>query len=149
MIRDKDLWSSLIFVVTGSAAVLLARSYPMGSALKMGPAFFPTILGALLVLIGLVVGIRALVTPGERIGGFAWKPVAYVTISTVLFGVLVRGGGLIVAIVVLTILSARASRNFAWGPAATLAVGLAVFSVLVFVKALGLPIAAVGPWLGG
>ena len=149
MLRDKDLWSSLIFVATGGAAVLLVRSYPMGSALKMGPAFFPTILGALLVLIGLVVGIRALVSPGEPIAGFAWKPVAYVTISTALFGVLVRGGGLVVAIVVLTIVSALASRNFAWGPAATLAVGLAAFSVLVFVKALGLPIAAVGPWLGG
>ena len=150
MIRhDKDLWSSLVFVAVGGAAVVLARSHPMGSALKMGPAFFPTILGGLLVLIGLVVGVRALVTPGERIGGFAWKPLAYVTISTALFGVLVRGGGLIIALVVLTILSARASRNFSWAAAATLAVGLAVFSVLVFVKALGLPIAAVGPWLGG
>lgn len=146
---DKDLWSSLIFIGTGGAAVVLARSYPMGSAAKMGPAFFPTVLGALLVLIGVIVGIRALMTPGGRISGFAWKPLAHVAISTALFGVLVRGGGLIAAIVVLTIVSAVASRNFSWGAAATLAVGLAAFSVLVFVKALGLPIAAIGPWLGG
>lgn len=150
MIRHpRDFWSGVIFVATGGAAVVLAHSYPMGSAVKMGPAYFPTILGALLALLGLVVGIRSFVTPGERIAAFAWKPLAYVTVSTALFGVLVRGGGLVIALVVLTILSALASRNFSWGAAATLAIGLTVFSVLVFVKALGLPIEAFGPWLGG
>jgi putative tricarboxylic transport membrane protein len=150
MIRHpKDFWSGLIFLAVGAAAVVIARSYPMGSAVRMGPAYFPTVLGGLLALIGVVVVIRSFITPGERIAGFAWKPLVLVLVSTVLFGVLVRTAGLVVSLLLLVLVSAWASRNFRWGPAVVLAVGLTVFSVAVFVKALGLPIPVIGPWLGG
>ncbi|MBI2207032.1 MAG: tripartite tricarboxylate transporter TctB family protein [Candidatus Rokubacteria bacterium] len=150
MIRHpKDFWSGLIFMAAGLAAAVVARDYPMGSALRMGPAYFPTILGALLALIGVAVVIRSFVTPGERIAGFAWKPLAYVTIATILFGVVVRGGGLAVALVTLVMLSAWASRSFRWAPTIALAIGLTVFSILVFVKTLGLTMTVLGAWLGG
>ena len=150
MIRHpKDFWSGLIFIAVGGAAVAIARTYPMGSAVRMGPAYFPTVLGALLTLIGIAVLIRSFVTPGDRIDGFAWKPLALVLGATILFGVLVRSGGLVVALIVLVLVSAWASRNFRWVSAVALAVGLTVFSVVVFVKALGLPIPIIGAWLGG
>ncbi|MBI1734739.1 MAG: tripartite tricarboxylate transporter TctB family protein [Candidatus Rokubacteria bacterium] len=150
MIRHpRDFWSGLIFIAAGGAAVAIARNYPMGSAVRMGPAYFPTVLGALLALIGIAILVRSFITPGERIAGFAWKPLVLVLVSTVLFGVLVRTGGLVVALILLVLISAWASRNFRWAPAVALAVGLTVFSVLVFVKALGLPIPVIGAWLGG
>jgi putative tricarboxylic transport membrane protein len=150
MIRHpKDFWSGLIFIAVGGAAVGIARHYPMGSAVRMGPAYFPTVLGALLALIGLAVLIRAFVTPGVPITAFAWKQLALVVLSTVLFGVLVRTAGLVVALLLLVLISAWASRRFRWASALALAVGLAVFSVGVFVRALGLPIPVVGAWLGG
>jgi hypothetical protein len=139
MIRaPKDFWPGLIFIEIGIAAVVLARS-----------AYFPTILGGLLAAIGLVLLFRAFTGPGEALGGFAWKPLAYVTVSTVLFGVLVRPAGLAVALIVLTVLSARASRHFSWRAAIALAVGLTGGSVLVFGRALGLPMTTLGSWFGG
>ena len=57
----------------GASAVLLARDYPFGSTFKMGPGYFPTVLGVLLVLVGLVVTLRGLLQPGTAVGAFAWR----------------------------------------------------------------------------
>ena len=51
--NNKDLWAGLMLIAIGAAAVLVARNYPFGTALRMGPGFFPVILGGLLVLFGL------------------------------------------------------------------------------------------------
>ena len=72
-----------------------------------------------------------------------------VTGSTVLFGLLVRGAGLSVAVPVLALATAAASVYFRWRTALILAAGLTALSALLFVKALGLPIALIGPWFGG
>jgi putative tricarboxylic transport membrane protein len=147
--NPRDFWSGVIFAVVGLAAVGLGREIPMGTATKMGPGYFPTILGVLLALIGLVLVARALVTGGGAVGRLALLPVACVLGGTVLFGVLVRGTGLVVALVLLVLISAAASRLVRWGQAALLAIGLAAVSALVFVKLLGLPILLVGRWFGG
>lgn len=146
--NPKDFWTGVIFVGFGLTTVIIGQDYPMGSAVKMGPAYFPTVLGALLALIGLIAVIRALLRPGAAIGAFAWREVILVLTSIVLFGVLVRGAGLVTAVVVLVLMSAYASTKFRWPHAIMLAAGLAVFTVLVFVKALGLPISLFGTWFG-
>ena len=69
--------------------------------------------------------------------------------ATVLFGLLVRGAGVVISIVVLVLMSAYASVKFRWGPSIALAVGLTVFCVLVFIKGLGIPLPIFGPWFGG
>jgi putative tricarboxylic transport membrane protein len=149
MIRHpKDFWSGLLFIGFGFAAWFIARGYPMGSATRMGPAYFPSVLGGLLAVIGAVVLIRSFITPGARIVGFALKPLVLVTVSTLLFGLLVRPAGLAPALVLLVLISAWASRHFSWLATALLALGLTVFSVLVFVKALGLPMPVFGAWFG-
>jgi putative tricarboxylic transport membrane protein len=148
-IRDpKDFWSGVMFVVVGVAAIVLARGLPMGSATRMGPAYFPTVLGGLLALIGVVAIIRSFVLHGTPVGHFAWKPIVLMLGSNVLFGVLLRPAGVVVALIVLVLVSAWGSVYFRWGPAIVLAIALTVFSVLIFVKALGLPIPIFGPWLG-
>lgn len=147
--RSKDFWSGLLFMGIGLGAWLLARDYPMGSATRMGPAYFPSVLGGLLAAIGVVVVTRAFLTPGARVVGFALKPLVLVTASTVLFGMIVRPAGLAPALMLLVLASAWASRHFSWRATVLLAVGLTAFSVLVFVKALGLPMLVFGPWFGG
>jgi Tripartite tricarboxylate transporter TctB family len=147
--NPKDLWPGVIFVATGLAAVLFGREYSLGTTTKMGPGYFPAVLGVMLALIGLALVVRSFLLAGERLGGFALKPLGLVLGATVLFGLLLRGAGMVVALVVLAAVSASASRQFQWGPAVALAVGLAAFSVLVFTKALGLPIPVRGVWFGG
>ncbi|TXF11281.1 tripartite tricarboxylate transporter TctB family protein [Pelomicrobium methylotrophicum] len=147
--HPKDFWTGVLYVIIGLAAVSIARDYPMGTALKMGPAYFPTVLGGLLTLIGLAALVRSLVRAGEKIAPFVWSKVILVLVSTLLFGVLIRGAGLVPATAVLVLASAYASVHFRWFPSIALAAGLTLFCALVFVYALGLPLPLFGPWLGG
>jgi hypothetical protein len=146
--NPKDFWTGVIYLVFGLGAVVIGRDYSMGTATKMGPAYFPTVLGYLLALIGAIAVVRAFIQPGTPIGRFAVKNLAIVLGATVLYGLLVRGAGLAIAVFVLVMGSAWASISFRWAPSIVLAIGLAVFSVAVFIWGLGLPIPAVGLWLG-
>jgi hypothetical protein len=149
MRNPKDFWTGVIFTGLGVATVAIARDYPMGTATRMGPGYFPTVLGALLAIIGLIAVVRSFLQPGTPIKGFAWKSGILVLAATVLFGVLVREAGLAIALIVMVMVSAFASVMFRWVPSLALAIGLAVFSVLVFIRGLGLPMPALGSWFGG
>jgi hypothetical protein len=150
MIRDtKDFWTGLIYIFFGASAVLVARDYGMGTALRMGPGYFPTVLGGLLTLIGIIALIRSFITPGNPVGGLAFKGLLLVVGSTLVFGLLIRAAGLAIALPVLVITSAYASVHFRWGISFALAAGLTVFCVLVFLKGLGVPLPILGSWFGG
>jgi hypothetical protein len=150
MIRSsKDFWTGLIYLFFGVSAILIARDYGMGTGGKMGPAYFPTILGGLLVVIGVIAVIRSFVVPGAPIGAFAFKGLILVTAAVLVFGFVVRSAGLVVALPLLVIISALASSRFRWRPTLIMAAGLTIFCVLVFIKGLGIPLPIIGPWLGG
>ncbi|MDH4133349.1 MAG: tripartite tricarboxylate transporter TctB family protein [Gammaproteobacteria bacterium] len=149
-IRDlQDFWSGLLFIGVGAAAVFLARNYSFGTADKMGPGYFPTILGGLLVVVGIIAVIRSLGRDGGALKTFHWRLLLYVLGGTLLFGVLIRNAGLLAAVAVLVLVSTAASVHFRWRTVAISIVVLLVLTTLVFVKGLGLPIPLVGPWLGG
>jgi len=150
MIRSiKDFSSGLIYIFFGSSAILLGREYGMGTALKMGPAYFPSLLGGLLVLVGAIAILRSFLVHGTPIGEIAFKGLILVVASVILFGVTVRGAGLAIALPLLVISSAMASSRFRWGWTLAMAVGLTVFCVLVFIKGLGVPLPVIGAWFGG
>lgn len=150
MIRStKDFWTGLIYIVIGLSAVLIGREYGMGSAVRMGPAYFPLILGMILIAIGAIAVIRAFIVQGTPIGGFAIKGLLLVISSVFLFGLIVRDAGIVIALPLLVILSAVASSRFRWLPTIALAAGLTVFCVFVFIKGLGVPLPLLGPWFGG
>lgn len=146
---SKDFSSGVIFLAVGLASVGFARSYPMGTTMRMGPGYFPTVLGGLLALIGLTLIVRALLQAGVPVERLAYSKLALVTASNVLFALLLRRLGLAGALIVLVVLSAYASKRFRWPVALALAVGLAVGSSIIFVRLLGLPIPILGTWLGG
>lgn len=137
-----------MYVIIGLGAMVIARDYGMGTAMKMGPGYFPSILGGALVLIGGISLVRSFVQPGEPVGRFAFKPLALIIGSTLLCGFLIRPAGLVVALPVLVLISAYASTKFRWGVALTAAVVLTSFCVLVFAKALGIPVPVLGSWFG-
>jgi putative tricarboxylic transport membrane protein len=145
--HPQDFWTGVMFLVVGLSAVLIGRDYAMGTAGRMGPAYFPTVLGGLLSVIGGIAIFRSFKRVGERIEKFHLKPLLMVLAAVVLFGVLMRGAGLAPAAVVLIMVSACASPQFKWHEALLLALGMTGFAVLVFVKLLGLPLAVFGPWL--
>lgn len=145
----KDFWTGVIFLIIGGGAIVLSRDYGMGSAVKMGPAYFPTILSSLLIVIGAISIIRSFLKPGTPIGTVAWKGLFLIIASTLLFGGIVRGAGLAIALPLLIIISAFASTRFRWQYALALAVGVTVFCILIFQVGLGVPLPILGSWFGG
>jgi putative tricarboxylic transport membrane protein len=149
MRNAKDFCTGLIYIFFGSSAVMIGRDYGMGTAVKMGPAYFPTVIGSLLILIGIISVVRSFIQPGTPIGGFTLKGLALVIVSAIVFGLIVKGAGLAIALPVLVMISAFASDQFRWGPSLALAAGLTLFCVVVFIKGLGVPLPILGSWFGG
>ena len=148
---NKDFLTGLIYLAIGMGFILVSRitELKIGTALRMGPAYFPLVLSFVLVGIGLISLVRSFIKPGTPIGTFAVKGLALVVVSTFLFGLLVRGVGFIAALPLLVVVSSYASRQFRWGPSLLLAAGLTVFCALVFLLGLGVPLPLLGPWFGG
>jgi hypothetical protein len=148
--NPKDFWTGLLYVAFGAAALWIARDYPIGSAGRMGPGYFPMALSALLIGLGAFIFIKGLTREGAPLGQFAWRGAFLVIGATVAFGYLLERAGVIVALLVLIFGSALASVKFRleWR-ASMLALGLVVFCVVVFVKGLGVSMPLLGSWLGG
>jgi hypothetical protein len=146
--NPKDFWTGIIYIVVGVAAIIIGRDYGMGTPRKMGPAFFPVILSVLLIIIGTVSLIRSFVRPGTPVGRFTFRGTLLVTGATVLFGLIIRGAGMLIAMPVLVIVSAYASKHFGWRTSIFLAIGITAFCILIFLKGLGIPLPIVGSWFG-
>jgi hypothetical protein len=136
----KDFWSGLIFIVLGLfVGVYGGTHYQYGSAVRMGPGYFPVWLGGLQTLIGLIVFAKSLRVAGPAVPKFHLRPMAFVLGSAVLYGYILKPAGLVVSTIVLTIVSAMGGHEFKWKEVIWLSVVLAVACVLVFVKMLGQP----------
>jgi len=146
----KDFWTGVMYLGFGAIAFWIARGYSFGSASRMGPGYFPSVLSGMLMFFGALALLRGLRKKGPPFGVFAWKQAAIVIASTVAFGLLLSRAGLVIALVVLILgcASASAKFRFEWKAVAA-AIGLVLFCVLVFVKGLGLPMPLLGSWFGG
>jgi hypothetical protein len=145
--KHKDFGAGLLYLGFAVAALWIGRKYALGSAGRMGPGFFPTMLAVLLAAIGAISLIRAFLRPGPVMTGFAWKPLALVLAGTALFGTLINTAGLVIALLALVLLSAAASEKFRFDWWAVLGLlGLIAFCSLVFVKGLGVPAPLIGSW---
>jgi hypothetical protein len=147
--RPKDFLAGLIFVAAGIGFCLAAQGYEIGTARRMGPGYFPALLGGVLALIGLVVFIGSMLGARGGLDRAAFGPLAVIVAATALFGVLIPGAGLVPAVIVLAAVSFAASAQFKIGTAVLLSLGLAAFAWAVFARGLGLPMPAFGPWLAG
>ena len=136
----KDFWSGVMFCGFAVVAILAARGYSSGTAGKMGPGYFPLLLGGLLAALGGILIGRSLVLSGEPVPRFHVVPLAVIATAVCLFGVMIEPLGLVLSLAVLTLLSARAGAQFRLLETVALAAALIVFSVGVFVYALGLPL---------
>lgn len=146
----KDFWAGIVYICLGTGFALVARDYSLGTAIRMGPGYFPTVLGGLLACIGLISVVRGITRRGEPLENFAWRPVIFVSLSLILFAVLLTGAGLILALAALLLTAPIAAQTFKYSVTSALAaVALIVFCAFVFVEALGLPLPLIGKWLGG
>ena len=134
----KDFWSGVMFCAFAAVAILTARGYSLGSAGKPGPGFFPIGLGLLLGALGAVLIGRSLALEGEPVGRLHLWPLVIITAAVCAFGVAIEPLGLIAALGLLVLLTARADEEFRVWESLALAGFLMLFSIAVFVYALGL-----------
>ena len=144
-----DFFSGVMFTAIGAAFAIGATSYTVGNGARMGPGYFPLMLGILLAVLGAAVMFQSLVVEtvdGDPIGKWAWKPLFFVLAANLAFGVLLGGlpsigvpaMGMILAIYALTIISSLAGAHFKLRDVLVLSTILAVGSYLAFVVLLNL-----------
>jgi len=146
---EKDFYSGLMFTVVGGAFAIGATTYNIGTGARMGPGYFPLLLGIILAVLGAMIMFKGVVSKaetGDKLGSMAWKPLLYIIGANVLFGILLGGlpklgipaMGLIAAIYGLTILASMAGEKFKLREVLILATLLAFISYGAFVKLLNL-----------
>ena len=143
----KDFWAGILYLCIGATAIIMARSYSFGSGPRMGPGSFPTVLGGLLMLIGVAALGKSMLREGGPIGDIGWRPLAFVTLGTVLFGLLLEPAGAVIAICALlgtVYFASRESRPDLVTFFSFLA--LVAFCVFVFIEGLGVPMSILGAW---
>ena len=136
----KDFWAGLIFVAIGAGFILLARQYRLGDLHRMGPAMFPTLVGALLAVLGAIIALRAFAFDGEAVPRLYARPIGITLLAIVLFGLALQWLGLVAAIAVLVLVGSFAARDVRPLENVALAAVMILFSVAVFVWLLGLPL---------
>ena len=146
---QKDFFSGLMFAIIGGGFAWGATNYSIGTGARMGPGYFPLLLGILLAALGAFTVFYSLIEhteDGDKIGTFAWRPIIYILGANVIFGILLAGlpslglppMGLIAAIYALTIIASKAGDVFNFKEVLMLATFLSVLSYLAFIKLLSL-----------
>jgi uncharacterized membrane protein len=143
----RDTVAGAAFVGAGGWFALGALDLEIGTALRMGPGYFPLILAGILVLLGVIIVVRALRNGPGEIGRIPWRGLLFILPAPIVFGLTVRGLGMVLALVIVVLLVSFASRSMRPLTAALLTLGLTAFCVLVFSFGLGLPLQRFGPWL--
>jgi hypothetical protein len=136
---QEDFWAGLMFIVFGILAVLVAREYPMGTAMRMGPGYFPTYLGAIMIVIGAIMTGRAYRVQGEGIGRWGWRPLLWLSAAFAAFGLLIEEGGFVFALLALIVASSLAGRDTRPFELVVLIAVLITGSVALFIYGLELP----------
>ena len=138
---NKDFLAGLVFFAFGAAAIIVARGYPLGTAMRMGSGYFPTVLGAILVVFGVYLAARGM-RRGEQVPvAWRWRPVACIAASMLAFGLLMPRLGLLPALAAMFFVAALGGREFRFREVLVLTTLMTAFAVGVFVYLLKLPFA--------
>ena len=146
---QKDFFSGLLFIVVGIAFAVGANTYTVGTGARMGPGYFPLMLGVLMAVLGAAITFNALIlkTPdGDKIGSWAWKPLFFIISANLVFGLMLGGlpsikvpaMGLIFGIYALTFIASLAGEEFNLKAVTVLATILALMSYVAFILLLKL-----------
>jgi hypothetical protein len=144
----KDVLAGLVFILFGLGFAFGALSYQIGSPTRMGPGFVPLALGIILTGLGILIVVKGYVAgEGDQIGEVPWRATILILASILLFGVTVRGAGLVPSLFAATLLAGLAPRGSGIVVPVVIAAGLTAVSVLIFVVGLQLRLPLFGPWI--
>ena len=143
--HPKDFWAGVMFFIVGLASLIVAFNYPLGTSARMGPGYFPRVLGGLLMVLGAFLSLRSFKLQGEAITPFAWKAIALILGGIGVFALIVNVAGLVVATFALIIISGFASKEFNLKESIISSIVLSAASVGLFIVGLKLQF-PIFPW---
>lgn len=144
----RDIVAGAIFVAFGVAFAVTAWRYDLGTMLRMGPGYFPLLLGVVLAALGLAIAVQgAMKADVAELGPIPWRGIVLISAAILFFGFTVRRLGLAPALFVTVLLAAFSSSRVNALEALAMAVGLTIFCLVIFVWMLGMPVPLLGPWL--
>ncbi|EAU39891.1 hypothetical protein FP2506_17484 [Fulvimarina pelagi HTCC2506] len=140
ILKDRDLLSGLLFLAIGGGFAIGALDLSIGTARRMGPGYFPLMIGGLLALIGLALMVKSIIrrrpVPIERL---YLRPVTGLTLSICTFAFVIEEAGLVLTCIATVVVAGIASSETKWTENGLIAIGMAAFAVVVFKLLLGLP----------
>ncbi len=147
--NQKDFWSAVMFILFGVLFVIWSTEYQFGTSQRMGPGYFPMVLGILQILLGVMIGIPAVGRNAveTEVSPIGWRGLTIILGAVALYGVLLPVLGFIVSLALLIIISATATKEFNLKETLISTVVLGIGSYLAFVKGLNLQFAVWPPFL--
>jgi hypothetical protein len=133
----QDLGAGVVFLLIGFAGLYFGRELNFGTASRMGPGYFPTLLSWLIIAIGLVVGLRGFTVEGPPVERVQLRPILFIIAAILVFGFLIESIGLALTALALTVFAGYARHDVKLGESVALGVALGIFTVVVFVYVLG------------
>jgi hypothetical protein len=149
-LTSKDFLAGAIYLLLGAVTIYLGIGYGIGIAGRMGPGYFPMIIGSGLILVGAISIVRTIFMDRSQADGLGLRPLLVITLSLVLFGYFLHRLGLVISLGILLGVAAFAAHQSRFSVIGVVAaVGLIAACAIVFVRGLGLPTPLLGYWLGG
>lgn len=143
--HPKDFYAGLLFFLFGLAAMVLAFEYPLGTAARMGPGYFPRVLGGIMMFFGAILAIRSFALTGDPMTPFAWKAIGLVLGGVAVFAAIVIHAGLVIATTALIVITGMASKEFNIKESLISSAVLSLVAVLLFIVGLKLQF-PIFPW---
>ena len=146
---NAELLAGVLFMAIGAAFLIGSFQLPFGTLRRIGPAGFPTMMASGLIVMGIIVLVQSFKSTASREAlHFDLQKLGVIVLSIIVFGITVRGAGLLVSVALCSLTAALASRPFRPLPMAIYGLFLGIVCGLGFVTGLGMPVAIIGPWFG-
>jgi hypothetical protein len=142
----RNFLGGLLLVGFGLGALLIARTYSMGTAFRMGSGYFPVLLSSLLIVIGMIVTALAFKSSEVKLPKVAWRPLIMVSAAVAIFGLILKGTGLLMATFVMVVVSRLARPGYSWKETLVLSVLLSVLFAVVFYFGLRIQMPLMPAW---
>jgi hypothetical protein len=145
-LRTAAFWSTSLFLAglltlaMGGFVLVASSGYGRGTVLRMGPGFFPAMLGGVLLVLGTLLLVSGFLGTADRISRPEIRAPLCIGIGIALFALTLPRYGLAPAIALLVPISACASPNSRPLPTIVLVCALTGFTWLVFVVLLSMPL---------
>jgi hypothetical protein len=138
--NHRDLWAGLMFAVIGIVFMILSKQYSIGTSAKMGPGYFPMVLGGLMTLFGVIIALGAFSGKAQmlKLSPVGWREFILLLASVAVFAIALPRLGMVISVALLILISAVASHEFKLKDTLISIVVLVLLAYGMFVKGLEL-----------